>query len=93
MSMMRKISRINGRCKVRRISFFSSLLILLIHSFPAHAAPAPVYMEQMTWMEIRDAIKGGATIAIVPVGGTEQNGELDSSGGFSAASGAIAFTP
>jgi len=42
---------------------------------PAFAAAAPtVYMEDMTWMEIRDRIKAGATTVIVPTGGTEQNG-------------------
>jgi creatinine amidohydrolase/Fe(II)-dependent formamide hydrolase-like protein/sterol desaturase/sphingolipid hydroxylase (fatty acid hydroxylase superfamily) len=36
--------------------------------------PAGVYLEDMTWQEVRDAIKAGSTIAIVPTGGTEQNG-------------------
>jgi len=36
-----------------------------------YAAP---YMESMTWTEIRDAIAGGKKIAIIPTGGTEQNG-------------------
>jgi creatinine amidohydrolase len=35
------------------------------------AAP---YMEAMTWTEIRDAIAAGRKVAIVPIGGTEQNG-------------------
>lgn len=35
------------------------------------AAP---FMEAMTWTEIRDAMAGGAKVAIVPTGGTEQNG-------------------
>jgi len=36
-----------------------------------YAAP---YMEAMTWTEIRDAIAGGRKVAIIPTGGTEQNG-------------------
>ncbi|MDZ7779474.1 MAG: creatininase family protein [Gemmatimonadota bacterium] len=32
------------------------------------------FIEQMTWTEIRDAMDAGKTVAIVPVGGTEQNG-------------------
>lgn len=36
-----------------------------------YAAP---YMESMTWTEIRDAIAGGKKVAIIPTGGTEQNG-------------------
>ena len=33
-----------------------------------------VFMEEMTWMEIRDAIKGGKDTVIVATGGLEQNG-------------------
>lgn len=37
-------------------------------------SPGDPYIEQMTWTEIRDAMEAGKTVAIVPVGGTEQNG-------------------
>ena len=40
---------------------------------PAAASGAP-FIEQMTWTEIRDAIAGGKTTVIIPIGGTEQNG-------------------
>ena len=33
-----------------------------------------VFMEELTWMEVRDAIKSGKTTAIVATGGLEQNG-------------------
>ncbi len=33
-----------------------------------------VWMEDMTWMEVRDAIDAGTSIAIVSTGGIEQNG-------------------
>ena len=33
-----------------------------------------VWMEEMTWMEIRDAIKGGKTTAMILTGGVESNG-------------------
>lgn len=33
-----------------------------------------VWIEEMTWMETRDAIKAGKTTAIVGTGGLEQNG-------------------
>lgn len=33
-----------------------------------------VFIEEMTWMEVRDRIAGGATTAIVATGGIEQNG-------------------
>jgi creatinine amidohydrolase/Fe(II)-dependent formamide hydrolase-like protein len=33
-----------------------------------------VFIEDMTWMEVRDALKAGKTTAIVATGGVEQNG-------------------
>jgi len=47
---------------------------------PDPLAPRPidgvdtVFMEEMTWMEIRDAMKAGKDTAIVATGGLEQNG-------------------
>ena len=32
------------------------------------------FLEELTWTELRDAIRAGTTTVIVPVGGTEQNG-------------------
>lgn len=40
---------------------------------PARASPS-VYLEELTWPEVRDAVQHGKTTIIVPVGGTEQNG-------------------
>lgn len=39
-----------------------------------YAAEAPVMLEEMTSTELRARIDGGATTAIVPIGGTEQSG-------------------
>jgi len=33
-----------------------------------------VFIEELTWMEIRDAMKAGKTTVIIPTGGVEQNG-------------------
>jgi creatinine amidohydrolase len=33
-----------------------------------------VFIEELTWMEIRDALKAGKTTILVPTGGVEQNG-------------------
>ena len=51
----------------------------LMFAAPLHAQERPdllasPYMEAMTWTEIRDAIAGGKKVAIIPTGGTEQNG-------------------
>lgn len=40
----------------------------------AHAAPASVYLEELTSPELQVRIADGATTALVPIGGTEQNG-------------------
>ena len=36
--------------------------------------PDPVFLEDMTWVEVRDAVAGGTRTVIIPTGGTEQNG-------------------
>ncbi len=45
----------------------------LLMARPA-AASESVFMEDMTWTDVRDAIAAGRTTVIVPVGGTEQSG-------------------
>mgnify|MGYP001158462017 CR=1 FL=1 len=37
-------------------------------------APDTVWLEEMTWMDVRDALASGTTTAIVPTGGVEPNG-------------------
>jgi len=39
-----------------------------------------VWIEELTWMEVRDAIRGGKTLAIVATGGMEQNGPYVATG-------------
>ena len=38
------------------------------------AALDTVFLEEMTWMEVRDALRAGKTTILVPTGGVEQNG-------------------
>ncbi len=38
------------------------------------AALDSVWIEELTWMEVRDALAAGKTTVIVPTGGVEQNG-------------------
>jgi creatinine amidohydrolase/Fe(II)-dependent formamide hydrolase-like protein len=40
---------------------------------PIEAAKT-IWAEELTWMEVRDAIAAGTTTVIIPTGGTEQNG-------------------
>ena len=42
--------------------------------FLSASARAEVFLENLTWMELRDQIAQGSTTVIVPIGGTEQNG-------------------
>src|SRR5262245_38996387 len=38
------------------------------------AAVESVWIEDLTWMEVRDAMRAGKTTVIIPTGGVEQNG-------------------
>ena len=38
------------------------------------AALDTVFLEEMTWMEVRDALRAGKTTVLLPTGGIEQNG-------------------
>jgi len=49
-----------------------SLILALV--FLSASAHAEVFMENLTWMELRDQIEQGSTTVIVPIGGTEQSG-------------------
>jgi len=64
-------------------SVVPSLLLLAFVAFgapPDAAVPRPiekaetVFIEEMTWLEVRDALKDGKTTVIVPTGGVEMNG-------------------
>lgn len=48
-----------------------------------------VFIEQMTWMETRDAMRAGKTTAIITSGGVEQNGPYMESGAHQLILGAI----
>lgn len=38
------------------------------------AAPDSVFLEELTWTELRELVQSGTTTVILPTGGTEQNG-------------------
>jgi creatinine amidohydrolase/Fe(II)-dependent formamide hydrolase-like protein len=50
------------------------LTFWLLCALPAQAAEPEVELERMTWIAVRERIAAGATTAIIPTGGTEQNG-------------------
>ena len=52
-----------------------SCAILLIAAQAALAqAPTTVFLEDVTWTELRDLLAAGKTTVIIPIGGTEQSG-------------------
>jgi creatinine amidohydrolase len=50
------------------------LLCFLLVGLPVAHAADTVFLEDLTWTELRDQIRSGKTTIIVPIGGTEQNG-------------------
>jgi len=49
--------------------------LALAPSRALHAQELPsVFLEELTWTEVRDALEAGRTTVIVPTAGTEQNG-------------------
>src|ERR1700746_401220 len=56
-----------------RVFFLIGVLAFSGSSVRAQA-PDSVFLEELTWTELRDLIKSGKTTIIVPIGGTEQNG-------------------
>jgi creatinine amidohydrolase len=58
-------------------SLLRALACVFLLAAPALAfgqGAASVYLEDLTSPELADRIRGGATIVLVPIGGTEQNG-------------------
>lgn len=52
--------------------FLFTWILLPVHG--VYAAGDSVFIEELTWPEIRDKMKAGADTVIVPTGGTEQGG-------------------
>jgi creatinine amidohydrolase len=67
---------------IRRVSWpapMARLLLLacvlcLAGSAALAEPPSTVFLEELTWTELRDLVGSGKTTIIVPIGGTEQNG-------------------
>lgn len=57
-----------------RLSGTLALWLTLTCPVVAVAAPASVFLEDLTSTELRQRIAAGATTVLVPIGGTEQNG-------------------
>lgn len=55
-------------------SLIVGLLVAATHAGAQVPPRRTVALEDLTWTELRDRIAGGATIVLVPIGATEQNG-------------------
>ena len=56
-----------------RFAFLIFVIGLLPEVVSAQASDS-VFLEDLTWTEVRDALAAGTTTVIIPTGGTEQNG-------------------
>ena len=62
------------------IAYRLSLIVLLLLSLIAYCSSAfaegstSVYMQDLTWIEIKNRLQSGTTTVIVPTGGTEEEG-------------------
>jgi creatinine amidohydrolase len=59
--------------KSRALTWVTGLL-LVVASGAFAQAPGTVFLDELTWTELRSQIAAGKTTIIVPIGGTEQNG-------------------
>lgn len=50
------------------------IALVLVSSAASAQIPDTVFLERLTWDEVRDVMVAGKTTIIIPTGGTEQNG-------------------
>ena len=63
-----------GRRGLGAVALATVLALAQVQARAQPAAAATVLLDEMTWVEVRDALRAGSTTIIIPVGGTEQNG-------------------
>lgn len=65
----------SGRIPERRLLAGALFLACLAFGQPALAqTPNTVFLEALTWTELRDLVHAGKTTVIIPIGGVEENG-------------------
>jgi creatinine amidohydrolase len=57
---------------MRRLAALCVLALWGLHALAQ--GPRSVFLDDLTWTEVREATKAGKTTIIIPIGGTEQNG-------------------
>ena len=63
-----------ARCTLYLTHLLLALLLLPLALDATQAHAASVFLDDLTWTELRDDILAGKTTIIVPIGGTEQSG-------------------
>ena len=62
------------RLRRRHFLAFAAASLAAAAARAEETAPPSAFIEDMTWVELRDAVHTGATTALVPTGGSEANG-------------------
>lgn len=62
------------RSRLALPGLLTAALLLTPLAVVGQAGPPSVFLEELTWTEVRDAVASGHTTAILPSAGTEQNG-------------------
>ena len=57
-----------------RSAVYGLFLVFVSVGLSAQERPNTMFLEELTWTEVREAIDNGTTTIIVPTAGTEQNG-------------------
>ncbi|HXQ39750.1 MAG TPA: creatininase family protein [Candidatus Udaeobacter sp.] len=67
--MMERVAR-----PMQKFMAVLALVFVLAAKAALAEAPATVFLEQLTWTELKDQIGAGKTTILVPIGGVEQSG-------------------
>ena len=73
---MRHVSAIRNASSMMKVRLMVLCTLLMFAGAPCVVAQASrsVFLEELTWTELKDQIQAGKTTIILPIGGTEQNG-------------------
>src|SRR5258708_38584339 len=56
------------------VRYLVAIAMLCLAGSASAQTPDTVFLERLTWQEVRDLMAAGKTTIIIPTGGTEQNG-------------------
>src|SRR4030095_8356014 len=59
---------------MRGVALILILTLVAAGSAISAKTQGSVFLEELTWTEVRDSVRAGTTTVIIPTGGTEQNG-------------------